>query len=1345
LAGVATVPGATIRARGHVTGGYQSASAWFVDAYVGAPAFSTQPASQTCIAGTTVTLSTAAGGTGPVGYQWLRDGVAFTDLDNFAGVLTSTLVVSNIMGGNAGGYSVVITNAQGSITSAVAVLTVRDPVIISPPGSQFRHAGDSVSFNVTAVGTTPLSYQWRKSGAGVVGAAAATLILANIQLADAGSYDVVVSNSFGAVTSAVAVLSVDGAPADAFNPGINYSVNALAVQADGKVLLAGDFTSLGGQSRSNIGRVFSDGTPDSTFNPGVNSSLYSLAVETDAKIIVGGSFGRIGGQLRNYIGRLNTDGTLDSGFNPGANLAVQSLAVQADGKIVVGGSFTTLGGSPRNYIGRLNANGTLDSGFNPGASASVSSLALQADGKIVVGGSFTTLGGQPRNYLGRLNADGTLDNEFNPGAGWGVYSLAVQVDGKILVAGYFATIAGQGRTNIARLNADGSLDSTFNPAPGRNDEHAPSVSTLALQTDGKILVGGHFTTLGGQPRTNIARLNADGTVDSSFNPGATADSNPRVSALTIQPDGKILVGGYFTTLGGQNRTNLGRLNNTEPATQSLICDGSTIIWQRSGTGPEVCRTTFDWSVDGNTWNSLGAGSRIAGGWQLAGTCFPPNIIVRARGYISGGSSWFVESYVTTPNVAVNLACALDATTLSWITGGSASWFPQLAYSHDGLAAGRSGAIADHQQSWLETSVTGPVVLSFWWAVACGPSHGGLIFMIDGQTKATLTGNTPWTHWIDAIPAGLHSLVWIYAKDTTQNNFPDAAFLDQVNFVSAGAAPEITSQPSSQGVEWGKTAAFAVLANGSAPLTYQWQLGGTNLVAQTNSTLNLANTQFNQAGDYRVLVSNWYGAVTSSVAHLTVVDLSMFGSGLVAYFPFDDDMVDHAGARGTLPTGTPQLVPGTFGRALHLDGSSFLKVQDQQLLVGACEVTIAAWVQPQFTDCGRHQIFAAGDSRSSLDPINTQIETCDYVPSNFSYQDTINNRVIQALDSPLRTSVRFTNGLWYLIASVLKPEGAGSKWELHVNGRLALSVTSSTRVCISYDQPMYSYIGALAGEQFWQGNIDDLRLYNRALSSNELSAMFNYTNGVPISIRAQPTNLAVVQGSTATLSVSAASTAPLSYQWFFNTDTALANATNASLTLTNVQLSDSGGYSVRVTNFLGAVTSSVASLTVGLPPAITQQPQPTNILVGATFTLSVTASKPKGYQWFFDGNPLGDGGRVSGATSATLTITNAQVSDTGPYRVVVTNSYASVTSSLATVIVTGISAPPTLQVAGLQGPVCSFVLGGQLGGQYVIQTTTNVTDPMVWTPAYSFTLTNTTQPFRWTNQNEGGRFFRAQQN
>jgi uncharacterized delta-60 repeat protein len=364
-----------------------------------------------------------------------------------------------------------------------------------------------------------------------------------------------------------------------FDPGANNSVYTLLLQPDGKILVGGQFTTLGGQPRSNIGRLNPDGTLDADFNPGADGLVYTLLLQPDGKILVGGNFTTLGGQPRSNIGRLNPDGTLDASFNPGADNLVRVLLLQPDGKILVGGQFTNLGGELRSNIGRLNPDGTFDADFDPGANGLVFTLLRQPDGKILVGGIFTTLGGQPRSRIGRLNPDGTLDAGFNPGVDSPVvYTLLLQPDGRILVGGFFITLGGQPRSNLGRLNPDGTLDAGFNPGAGG------PVFTLLRQPDGRILVGGYFTTLGGQPRSNIGRLNPDGTLDASFNPGA----DDMVRALLLQPDGKILVGGDFTTLGGQPRLKLGRLEevmrSAVPGTDFEVEASDRAIVVKGGSG-----------------------------------------------------------------------------------------------------------------------------------------------------------------------------------------------------------------------------------------------------------------------------------------------------------------------------------------------------------------------------------------------------------------------------------------------------------------------------------------------------------------------------------------------------------------------------------------------------------------------------------------------------------------------------------------------------------------------------------------------------------------------------------------
>ncbi len=680
----ASIPvGNTIRARGYLSGGYQNASGSIVEAIRGKPTFLSQPASRTNGWGSTAAFTASAAGGGPFTYQWRKDNVALLNQGNTSGASSNTLTLGQVSKANEGAYRLVVSNSLGSVTSVVATLTVLDPFISEQPTGANRNPGESVTFNVTASGSPSLSYKWYQDGAQVSGAAGTSLALQNLSAANAGLYRAVVSNAFGSITSAPALLTVNSATLDtAFNPGTDGiedpSVYSLALQADGKILVGGGFTSLSGQPRNRLGRLHADGTLDTLFDPGASGGIaYCLAVQTDGKILVGGDFTTLGGQSRSRIGRLNADGTLDTTFNPGVSggsfPGVNCLLVQPDGKILVGGLFTTLAGQPRINLGRLNANGSLDTTFNPGASGgdspAVYCLAVQLDGKIMVGGTFTTLGGQPHNSIGRLNSGGTLDTSFILETDNPVISILLQADGKILVGGVSFHSDGPPGGFIARFDTNGALDSVLNATADG------PVYSLALQADGKILVSGEFSTLGNQPRDLVARLNSDGTLDSTFGPQAGGGSFPSVNLVAVQPDGNILVAGSFNNLGGQERNHIGRLNNTDPATRSLNYAASTITWTRGGTSPEVWRTSFEHSPDALTWTDLGSTSRTIGGWQLTGVSLPAAGKLRARGHVAGGGtgSWFVETILDL-NPAISLDLTRDGASviLNW-TGGQAPY------------------------------------------------------------------------------------------------------------------------------------------------------------------------------------------------------------------------------------------------------------------------------------------------------------------------------------------------------------------------------------------------------------------------------------------------------------------------------------------------------------------------------------------------------------------------------------------------------------------------------------------------------------------------------------------------
>jgi len=251
-------------------------------------------------------------------------------------------------------------------------------------------------------------------------------------------------------------------------------------------------------------------------------------------------------------------GSIDPDFSTGIGLngAVRALAIRPDGRILAGGSFTTFNMVSRPRIVSLTAAGSLDTGFAPpsGVDNDVHALALQPDRKLLVGGSFNFIGGVQRPGLARLETNGIVDATFNTGSGIGgaVFAVALRSDGKIAIGGSFGGVNGTPRTRIALLNTNGTLDASF-VASCNGD-----VRALAFLPDNRVLVGGAFTSVNGTNRPVIARLLANGALDPSFNAPTSITYN--AYALAVQADGKIVVAGGFDRVGDLNVGRILRLN-----------------------------------------------------------------------------------------------------------------------------------------------------------------------------------------------------------------------------------------------------------------------------------------------------------------------------------------------------------------------------------------------------------------------------------------------------------------------------------------------------------------------------------------------------------------------------------------------------------------------------------------------------------------------------------------------------------------------------------------------------------------------------------------------------------------
>ena len=344
-------------------------------------------------------------------------------------------------------------------------------------------------------------------------------------------------------------------------------ITAIRIQPDRKILVAGYFTYINNSDRFGMVRFEPNGTIDPTFAPqpprgDLIVEFPTIGLQPDGRIVGG----------LNSLNRLNTDGSLDRSFAPDVTKVI-SMAVTSTGAILVNDEyFDAFTEAYANEVIRFGPEGGFDSSFT---SASLNDWAnvmtVQPDGKVLLGGYFTELNGTPQNGIARLNANGSPDASFNIGAGVQgtdsptVFAMALQTDQKILAGGDFASINNVPQRNLARLNANGSVDSTFNPGTGPNGW----VETVAVEPGGKILVGGGFTSFNGVARRGLARLNSDGSLDTGFEPNLTFLDSVRITAIAVQQDGQILIGGLFTEVNEIFRDGLARLNGGNNAPKSL--------------------------------------------------------------------------------------------------------------------------------------------------------------------------------------------------------------------------------------------------------------------------------------------------------------------------------------------------------------------------------------------------------------------------------------------------------------------------------------------------------------------------------------------------------------------------------------------------------------------------------------------------------------------------------------------------------------------------------------------------------------------------------------------------------
>lgn len=327
-------------------------------------------------------------------------------------------------------------------------------------------------------------------------------------------------------------------------------INGVDLQSDEKVVVSGNIENVNGVSKADIVRLMPAGNVDLDFTGPAFLSGTAVKVLSNGKILYSAQTDTSG---INRLFRLNPSGDQDKSYVMDAAVSTirNAWALDSNERTVFLGEAD---------IERLMPDGSRDTTFDPnvGRSGSVHAMARLADGRLVIAGDFNSFNGVPAVGLVMTNADGSLDSTFDPGTGFSSIPtrLFAQPDGKVIAIGPFTSYNGTVVPGIARILTNGTIDTQFTLTPNVG----ATIEWVEILNDGQMYLGGNFSTINGVSRPGVARVNSDGSLDSSFN--ALMGGAPTVTAVRVLADGKVLIGGSFSGVGGFNRSNFVRVDST---------------------------------------------------------------------------------------------------------------------------------------------------------------------------------------------------------------------------------------------------------------------------------------------------------------------------------------------------------------------------------------------------------------------------------------------------------------------------------------------------------------------------------------------------------------------------------------------------------------------------------------------------------------------------------------------------------------------------------------------------------------------------------------------------------------
>ncbi|HXI51135.1 MAG TPA: hypothetical protein VNH84_06510, partial [Candidatus Saccharimonadales bacterium] len=685
-------------------------------------------------------------------------------------------------------------------------------------------------------------------------------------------------------------------------------VEAVALLPGGRILIGGRFTAVRGVRRVGLACLEPDGTLTSAFS-GVFTNVAvvnALAVTPDGKVILAGMFNVIAGVPCGGIARLNADGTLDPGFHSdlqpetmsGQTPALNALAIRDDGSTVIGGNFSSVSGFPRGAVAQLHgdppappvittqpvsqtvAEGRGVSLFVSGAYSSATEHQWQLAGTNLPGaihpalelrdvrqadaGDYTLV---LRNASGSVTSEvatltvtaaaagvGKTDLDFGRGAGvdGAVACSVATLDGKVIIAGLFRHVHGVPRTFIARLHTDGSLDESFDAGPiqlGLPARYGLGIVAMAADNQGRVYLGGSFTNIQGAMRRGIARLNPSGQLDTTYAAGTGADAT--VLDLALQPNGTLFIGGEFLSVEGTQRLGIARLDSAghlDPSFAPVIpITASTVVYALGlQTGGGILASGDLLSLTGGhlvRFKQNGA----------TDTAFTPGISIERAPRALTVEPASGRVYLTMGPIIV--AGGLGERILGLNSNGSliASFRP------DGYALGSVRRLALDGCGRLLVGTTSTNVNGL------RRTHLARILPdgnLDPEFNPTLDGTVT-----SILPRPWDDSVFVAGGFSFANGVRRRGFAQLLGEPVSAAA--ITNEPVGQSIATGQELLLRIGVACPPSPALQWFRNGVAVPGATNTTLRFPNALTTLAGNFVVVVSNIAGVQTSLVATVTV--------------------------------------------------------------------------------------------------------------------------------------------------------------------------------------------------------------------------------------------------------------------------------------------------------------------------------------------------------------------------------------------------------------------------------------------------------------------------------------------